>query len=125
MGLVDNDGDEKVNAFEHFLKESYDIRPLSNDGYVVLLPSYDHVSKKNNLYVVIADNNNVQGEVWYPISSWYDEIIEANDAYSDASLEAISTPIEFAISKGPLTHLKPTFAPLSTSSIEHIPSSTI
>merc|ERR1711991_102392 len=51
--------------------------------------------------------------------------IEANDAYSDASLEAKSTPIEFAISKGPLVHLNPTLAPLSTSSIEHIPSSTI
>ena len=51
--------------------------------------------------------------------------IEANEAYSDASFEAKSTPIEFAISKGPFAHLNPTLAPLSTSSIEHISSSTI
>ena len=83
MGLVHNDDNEKVNAFEHFLKEPYDIRPLSNDGYVVLLPAYDHVSKKNNLYVVIADNNSdfIPGAMYVSPSSsnWYDEIIEVDD----------------------------------------------
>ena len=83
MGLVHNDNDEKVNAFEHFLKEPRDIRPLSNDGYVVLLPSYDSYRKKNNLYVLIADNNSdfIPGATYVspPSSNWYDEIIEVDD----------------------------------------------
>ena len=46
-------------------------------------------------------------------------------AYSMAILDASVTPILLASSNGPIVHRSPTLAPLSTSSMVQIPSSTI
>ena len=75
----DNNNEKDVNAFELFLKEPHDIRPLSNDGYVVLLPT-----PKNCLYVIIADNYSIKLNpelpLWYSgASNWYNEIFVVND----------------------------------------------
>ena len=75
----DNNNEKDVNAFELSLKEPHDIRPLSNDGYVVLLPT-----SKNNLYVIIADNYSIKLNPELPLwhsggSNWYNEIFVVND----------------------------------------------
>lgn len=75
----DNNNEKDVNAFELSLKEPHDIRPLSNDGYVVLLPT-----SKNNLYVIIADNYSIKLNeelpLWYSgASNWYRETFVVND----------------------------------------------